>query len=41
MNTNIRDEKKDKKTEILYVNEGKKIYKMLCCVAVNCINRLE
>ena len=28
-----------KKTEILYVNEGKKIYKMLCCVAVNCINR--
>ena len=31
----IRDEKKDKKTEILYINEGKKIYKMLCCVAVN------
>ena len=23
------------------INEGKKIYKMPCCVAINCINRLE
>jgi len=28
-----------KKTEILYINE--KIYKMLCCIAVNCINKSE
>ena len=30
-----------KKTEMLYINEGKKIYKMPCCVTVNYINRLE
>jgi len=37
----IRDEKKNiKKTEILYINEGKKIYKMPC-VAISCINRSE
>jgi len=30
-----------KKIEILYINEGKKIYKMPCYVAVNCINRSE
>jgi len=30
-----------KKIEILYVNKGKKIYKMPCCVAVNCINKSE
>jgi len=28
-----------KKPEILYINKGKKIYKMPCCVAINCINR--
>jgi len=26
---------------MLYINEGKKIYKMPCCVTVNYINRLE
>jgi len=26
---------------ILHINEGKKIYKMSCCVVINCINRLE
>ena len=30
-----------KKTEILYINEGKKIYKMSCCIVVNCINKSE
>jgi len=30
-----------KETEILYINEDKKIYKMSCCVVINCINRLE
>jgi len=30
-----------KKTEILYINKGKQIYKMPCCVAVNCINKSE
>jgi len=30
-----------KKTEILYINEGKKICKMPCYVAVNCISRSE
>jgi len=30
-----------KKTEILYINEGKQIYKMSYCIAVNCINRSE
>jgi len=36
----LRDDIKEgyKKTEILYINEGKKFIK---CVAVNCINRLE
>jgi len=29
------------KTEILYINEGKEIYKTLCCVTVNCISRSE
>jgi len=29
------------KKQILYINEGKKIYKMPYCVAVNCINRSE
>ena len=29
------------KTEILYINEGKKIYKMFYCVTVNYINRSE
>ena len=39
MNMNITKEKEGyKKTEILYINEGKKIYKMPCSIAVNCIN---
>jgi len=30
-----------KKTELLYINEGKKNYKISCCVAINCINKSE